>query len=130
MNIEALMLAATVCLGIAQILLAASSATKVYGVSWNVSSRDKEMPRLVGRSARLSRAAENFKETFPFFAASVLLVLVLQKSNALSVYGTQVYFWCRLLYVPVYAFDVIYVRTLVWGVATAAIFATLSAVFI
>lgn len=130
MNMEALMLVCSVCLGIGQILIAASCATNKYGVAWNVSSRDKEMPRLTGLSGRLNRASENFKETFPFFASAVLLVLVLQKSHTLSVYGAQIYFWCRLIYVPLYAFDVMYVRTLVWGIATTAIFATIAAIFV
>lgn len=130
MSIEALMLVCSVCLGVGQVLLAASAATKQYGVAWNISSRDSTMPKLSGLAGRLSRASENFKETFPFFASAVLLVLVLGKSNALSVYGSLIYFAFRLIYLPLYAFDVVYVRTLIWGVATTAIFAVLCAVFV
>ncbi len=128
--VEALMLVCSVCLGIAQILLAASAATKKYGVAWNVSSRGEPKTPLGGMAGRLARAAENFKETFPFFAAAVLLVLVTGKSSDMSYFGSIIYFCFRLVYVPIYAFDVIYIRTFVWGIATTSIFVILCSLFV
>ena len=63
----------------------------------------------------LDRARANFLETFVFFAAAVLAVVVAGKSSPTTLLGAQIYFWARLAYVPVYAFGVPMLRTVVWG---------------
>lgn len=127
MNIELRMLIWSVILGIVQILLATHFATRHRGFKWNMSSRDQVLPPLPGLSARIGRAAENFKETFPFFLAAVLVAQIQLKDNSMTAVGAQLYFWARLIYVPLYAFNVIYVRTLVWIAATAGIVLILAA---
>ena len=39
----------------------------------------------------------------------------------MTVWGAQLYFWARVVYVPLYAFGVFLVRSLVWNVATLGI---------
>lgn len=121
MGTEAVMLVLSVFLGIAQILLAAFFATKTYGVQWNLSSREGKVQPLTGVAARTSRASENFKETFPFYAAFVLLLLVLGKTNSTTAVAAQVYFYARLIYLPIYALGITHVRTLVWGASLGGI---------
>jgi len=104
----------SVYLGIFQILAATALATQQRGVAWNVGSRDAEPPPLHGLAARLDRALQNFKETFPFFIAAVLLVGVTKQSNSLTQTGAGLYFACRVLYVPIYAMGIQYFRTIVW----------------
>jgi uncharacterized MAPEG superfamily protein len=69
----------------------------------------------------LERALRNFLETFPVFVALVLMVHVLGRENALSAWGAGLYVAARLVYVPLYAFGVPLVRSLVWNVAFAGI---------
>jgi uncharacterized MAPEG superfamily protein len=41
--------------------------------------------------------------------------------------GAQLYFWARLLYVPVYAAGIAYLRTLIWLTSLAGIVILLAA---
>lgn len=118
MTIELRMLMWSTLLGLAQVLLAAGASTKERGVLWNVSSRERKMPDLTGMAGRLSRSAENFKETFPFFLAAVVLVQLTSRNSSLTATGAQLYFWCRLVYAGIYAAGVVYLRTVVWSAAT------------
>jgi uncharacterized MAPEG superfamily protein len=82
---------------------------------------------LTGVPGRLDRARGNFLETFAFFAALVLAVVALGRQNAGSALGAQLYFWARLVYVPVYAAGIPYLRTLVWAVSIVGLVMLLSA---
>ena len=76
------------------------------------------------------RAFGNFKETFVFFAVAVLAVTLLGKANANSALGAQIYFWARLVYVPVYAAGIPVVRTLIWGASIAGLVMVLLAALV
>ncbi len=106
-----------VVLGLVHVLLAAALGTWQRGLAWNVGNRDGETKPLTGWAARAERASRNFLETFAFFAAAVLAVVLAHKSNASSVLGAQIYFWARVVYLPVYVTGIPYLRTLVWAVA-------------
>lgn len=121
MDIELRALGWAVVLGIVQMLLAASAGTSQRGLKWNASARDGEPPPLSGVPARLQRAWANFLETFPLFAAVVLAVVLLQRQSAATALGAQLYLWARVVYVPLYAAGIPYLRSLVWGVAMAGI---------
>lgn len=121
MDIEIRALGWAVVLGIVQILLAASGVTSQRGLKWNASARDGEPRPLSGVPARLQRALANFLETFPLFAAVVLAVVLLQRQSPATALGAQLYLWARVVYVPLYAAGIPYVRSLVWGVAMAGI---------
>ena len=103
MTIEIQMLAWAIALGVLQLLTAATLSSLQRGAKWAVHARDGVAPPLTGVAARMDRAFGNFTETFPFFAAAVLAVLVSGKSNATSALGAQLYFWARVAYVPLYA---------------------------
>ena len=64
-------------------------------------------------AARLERAFRNYMETFPFFAAAVLVGAATTALRDWSVWGAWVYVVSRALYVPLYAFGSPF-RTLVW----------------
>ena len=117
MTVEIQMLAWSIALGLAQILLAAALMTHQRGLKWNTGARDGQASPLGGVAARMERASRNFLETFPFFAAAALAVVVLERGDASTALGAQCYFWARLAYVPLYAAGVPYLRTVVWGVS-------------
>jgi uncharacterized MAPEG superfamily protein len=121
MTIELEMLAWSVVLGLAHIVASAIATTGQYGPVWNVGPRDQAMPRLEGLAGRLDRALKNFLETFPLFAAVVLMADALNRHGSLAVWGTQLYFWARVAYLPLYAFGVTGIRTLAWTIATLGI---------
>jgi uncharacterized MAPEG superfamily protein len=129
MGIELQMLAWSVILGLVQILAAAVAGMGQRGSAWAASSRDAPAATLTGVAGRLDRARANFLETFAFFAALVLTVVALGRQDATSALGAQLYFWGRLVYVPVYAAGIPYLRTLVWAVSIAGIVMLLVAAF-
>jgi uncharacterized MAPEG superfamily protein len=117
MPIELKMLAWSVALGLVHVLLGAALTTRQRGLGWNVGARDAALPPLTGVAARVDRALRNFLETFPFFAAAALAVVVLERGDVTTALGAQCYFWARLAYVPVYAAGIPYLRTVIWGVS-------------
>lgn len=72
---------------------------------------------------RLQRAQANFLETFPFFAAAAIAVVVADRGNDTTALAAQAYFWARVVYLPLYAAGVPYVRSLVWLVSLLSILA-------
>jgi len=117
MPIEIQMLAWAIALGLLQLLIAATFGTQQRGLKWNTSARDGEAAPLRGVAARLDRTFRNFIETFPFFAAAVLAVVVAGRTSADTALGAQLYFWARVAYVPLYVAGIPYARTLVWAVS-------------
>ncbi|MGC2777600.1 MAG: MAPEG family protein [Bradyrhizobium sp.] len=121
MTTELTLLALTVLLGFVQIVLAAHAKSAQYGYRWNLGARDESMPPLDPVPGRLDRALKNLIETFPFFAAAVLIAHVAGRDGALTWWGAQLYFWARVAYVPAYAAGVPLLRTMVWNVAAIGI---------
>ncbi len=126
-SIEIQMLCWAVLLGLAQLIVATTLATKDQGLAYNMSARDLPAPSVSPLAARMLRAFANFRETFVYFAVAVLVVTVLGKANANSALGAQIYFCARVLYVPIYAAGIPVVRTLIWGASIAGLVMVLSA---
>lgn len=120
MNIELQMLAWSVVLGLVQVAIAATGMLGQRGLGFAASPRD-DGGTLVGVAGRLERARANFMETFALFAATVLVGYLLQRHTATTALGAQLYFWARLVYVPVYALGIPYLRTLIWTVSMVGI---------
>ncbi len=121
MSLEIRMLAWSIVLGVAQLLLAAALASSERGLKWNASARDGATAPLGTAAGRAERAWHNFLETFPFLAAAVLAVVATGRTGALSALGVQLYFWARLVYVPLYLGGVPWVRSLVWLASMAGL---------
>ena len=117
MNIEVRVLAWTVVLGLVQIVAASHAASLQRGYRWAASARDREVAPLTGIAGRLDRALRNFSETFPLFAALVLAAQAVGRHSGLTESGAILYFTARLAYLPLYAFGVPLVRSLVWSIA-------------
>lgn len=117
MTIEIRMLTWSILLGLAQVLVAVGLATVQRGIRWNAGNREDDAKPLGGVAARAGRASRNFLETFPFFAAAVLAVVLTHRNNGHTAIGAQVYFWARAAYWPVYAAGIPYLRTVVWIIA-------------
>lgn len=128
MGIELKMLVWSVILGLVQIGLAAMGSMAQRSPAWAASARDKPGAPLTGVAGRLDRARGNFLETFAFFAALVLAVIAMGRQDATTALGAQLYFWARLVYLPVYAAGIPYLRTLVWAVSIVGIVVLLVAV--
>ena len=114
MTIELTFLAWTLVLALVQIFATATVRTKQYGSKWNAGARDEEVPPPTPLVGRLQRAQSNLFETLPLFAAAVLIAHMAGRENALTSIGAQTFFWGRVIYLPLYAAGVPYVRSLIW----------------
>jgi uncharacterized MAPEG superfamily protein len=128
MTLELTLLGWAIVLGLIQLLLAAFAKTKATGLKWAMGPRDDDPADDVGPFAeRLARAQKNFMETFPFFVAAVLMADLLKSDGFLTAIGCQLYFWARVAYVPLYAFGVPYLRSVVWSTSIVGILMVLAA---
>jgi uncharacterized MAPEG superfamily protein len=123
MGIELTMLVWSLVLAFVQILLFDFARTSQYGLKWNTGPRDENMPALSPVAGRLQRAQYNLYETLPLFIGGVLVAHIAGRENELTAIGSQVYFWGRVVYVPLYAFGIKQIRSLVWLVSTAGLVA-------
>ena len=129
MTTELLMLALSVVLGFVHIFACAFAKTAQYGSKWNVGPRDAEMPPLNPLAGRLQRASNNFLETFPLFAVLVLIADAANRHGALTVWGSELYFAARVIYLPLYAAGIPVLRSVAWSAALLGIVMILIALF-
>ena len=47
----------------------------------------------------------------------MLVAVVTQRTNSVTAWGAQLFFWARLIYAAVYVAGIPWVRTAVWGVS-------------
>jgi len=129
MAFELQMVAAAVIIGIIHLLWAAAAAQPQRGLKWNTGPRDEPIV-LTGVAGRLERAFANFRETFPFFAALVVVDYLGGRLGTLTSIGALVYVVARAVYVPLYALGAPYLRSLVWGVSMVGILMLLTALVV
>jgi uncharacterized MAPEG superfamily protein len=128
-TIELKVLGWSILLGLAYVFIAASLGTQQRGLKWNAGNRDGELKPLTGAAARAHRASLNFLETFGFFAAAVLAVVLAKQNTAQTALGAELYFWARVIYLPVYIVGIPYLRTLVWFVSVVGLFMVIGGLF-
>ena len=122
MTTELYVLTWSVILGIAHLIAASHFISFQYGYRWTASNREAEKPPLKGAAGRVDRAGTNFLETFPMFAAVVLVAHVANIHNTLTLWGSHLYLWGRVVYAFAYAFGFSGLRSAIWNVATGGIF--------
>jgi len=130
MTTELTYLWATLILALVQIFLPAAARTKEFGSKWNAGARDNTPSSTNPLTGRLERAQANLFETLPLFIGAVLLTHFAGKTGVLTLWGTALYFWARVAFVPIYALGVPYIRSLVWLVSLAGLIMLFVAPFV
>lgn len=128
MTIELTLLAWALVLALVQVLLPASLRNRETGISYNAGPRDEPGPAVGVLTGRLRRAQANLFETLPLFAAAVLIAHVAGREGALTLWGAWLFLGARIVYVPLYAFGVPYLRSLAWLVSVGGLVLILLAV--
>ena len=126
---ELTVLLLAVILGLVHIFAAAIAMTKDRGAQWNAGPRDGEPPAMGNLAGRLDRANSNFKETFPFFAAAVLLAFTTGRLSELSALGAQLYLVGRIIYLPLYVAGIPVARSLSFMLSVAGMVMVIIAAF-
>jgi len=113
-------------LGLIHILAPAALRTRQYGLSWNAGPRDaapldEAMPPPTPLAGRLARAQANFFESFPLFAAAVMVIYVADLETETTLLAAWVWLVARIAYLPLYAMGVPYVRGVAWATSVIAL---------
>ena len=121
MSTELIALGWTLVLAVVQLFLHAGARNRETGLQYNMGPRDGGAPAEGVVTGRLHRARENLYESLPLFAAAVLIAHVAGREGTVTAYAAWTYLVARIVYVPLYAFGVPMVRSLVWGLGLAAV---------
>jgi uncharacterized MAPEG superfamily protein len=115
------LLSLIVCMaGITWLLLLAASLIRAKG--WTpagmmvaMGNRDN-LPEATPLAGRADRTAKNTLEAFVLFAVVALVAHVSGVQSPRIALGAEIFFWSRLVYVPLYYLGIPYLRTVVWTV--------------
>ena len=130
MTPELTYVALAIILAVVQIFLPATGRTLQFGSKWNAGPRDEIMPPVTPLTGRLERAQANLYETLPLFIGAVLVAHVAGEDGFLTYWGATVYFWARVVYVPLYAFGVTGLRSLAFLASLVGLLMIVAALFI
>ena len=101
MSVELQLLVWATALTLVQAIIAAIGAQLQVGLPALAGNRER-LPTIEGWAGRAQRAHRNMLENLVLFAALVLVAQIAGKSNVSTALGAQLFFWARLIYVPVY----------------------------
>lgn len=116
MSIELQLLVWSVALAFAQMLLAVIGSMQQLDLETLVGNRDY-VPEPLGWVARAKRAQYNMLENLALFAPLILVAQIAGRTNETTALGAEIFFFARLVYVPVYLIGIPYLRTLIWVVS-------------
>jgi uncharacterized MAPEG superfamily protein len=120
MTLELKLLVWSTVLASIQMLVALLGAIAQVGLLPLVGNREN-LPALDGWAGRAQRAHRNMLESLTIFAALVLVAQCAGKSNVVTAFGAQLFFWGRLAYAPVYIIGIPWLRTAMWGISFAGL---------
>ncbi len=113
MSVELNLLVWSAVLAFAYVLVQSTVYRLDYGLWHAGSQRDGE--RVPNKwTARGNRALRNFLETYGVFIALVVATELSGRSDALTQWGAQIWFWARWAYLPAYFIDVPLMRSGIW----------------
>jgi uncharacterized MAPEG superfamily protein len=117
MTIELRYLTYSAALGLLHLIAASHAISFQYGYRWTASTREQPVPPLKGMPSRIDQACTNFLETFPIFAALVVVAHLAGRNGELTVLGARLYFCARLAHAAASVAGFSLVRSLLWNVA-------------
>jgi uncharacterized MAPEG superfamily protein len=117
MTVELWMLLAAALLGLVHMTAASFTFKAQVGNRYTVGARDENL-QPIGMAGRMHLAQQNFLETFAIFAACVVIVHLSDSYGSFSYWGSILYLFGRILFLPLYAAGVPWLRTFSWNLAT------------
>jgi len=122
MTVELLAALVVIALGLVQVILQAMEYRRVHGVAYANTAQDAPSAKpdsvLLGR---LTRALRNLHETLPFFLGVVIILAIMQHSTDVTRGAAIVFALSRIVYLPLYAAGIPYLRGLVWTISFIAL---------
>lgn len=130
MSTELSILGWVLVLALVQILLPAMFRNRETGLDYNAGPRDTAGPPVGIITGRLQRAQRNLFETLPLFIAAVLIAHIADRESLLTLTGAWVYLIARLIYLPLYAFGIPMLRSLIWMISLAGLLMIIIAILL
>jgi uncharacterized MAPEG superfamily protein len=97
------------------------------GTKIALGNRDN-LPEATPLAGRAQRTAVNTLENFLFFAAIALVAQAVGNTSPRITTGAEMFFWARIVYIPVYYAGIVYLRTAVWLVGSIGLAFMVSAI--
>jgi uncharacterized MAPEG superfamily protein len=111
----------SVVLLLVQVVLQASLASLELGTAYTAGPHDEERKPKNVYAGRADRALKNLLETYPAFVALALALALTAKTGGSGATGAQIWFWARIVYLPLYLLGVPYVRTVAWAISVVGL---------
>jgi len=107
-------------LAVVQVLVAVTGAFTQVGLMKLVGNRE-DMPKLVGWVGRAERAHINILQNLVLFAVLVIVAVLANRTNDMTLLGAQLFFWGRIAYALIYLAGLPWLRTLSWVVSVVGL---------
>src|ERR1700677_2520121 len=107
----------SVVLWLVHVLVQATFGNTQLPSRYLLSSRDEPAKARGVLYGRACRALANYLENFTPFVAVALALMVTQRTGGAGAIGATIWILARIVYLPIYVFGIIYVRTMVWGIS-------------
>ena len=107
-------------LTVVQVLIAVGGAFMQVGLMKLVGNRE-DMPKLVGWAGRAERAHLNILQNLVLFAVLVVVAVLTNRTNGMTLLGAQLFFWGRVAYALIYLAGIQWLRTLSWLVSVVGL---------
>lgn len=109
-------------------MLRTAGASPATSVKLAVGNRDN-LPEPSPLGGRADRAAKNTAENLPLFIALALVAQIAVPDSPRALLGAQIFFWCRVVYLPIYYAGIPYLRTSVWALSIVGLGLIVAALF-
>ena len=93
-----------------------AKAWKPSGLMAAMGNREKDEP-CDGFPARTERAAKNMLENMVLFTALALVASIAGVTHPNVELGARIFYWARLVYIPIYLIGIPVARTAVWTIS-------------
>lgn len=111
----------SVVLLVVHVLLQANLSNQDRGVEFNAGPRDDQRKLKSAVAGRADRASQNFRETYPAFVGLALGLAIADPASTWGHAGALLWFFSRIVYVPLYLGGIAYVRSIVWSISMAGL---------
>jgi uncharacterized MAPEG superfamily protein len=107
----------SVVLWLVHVLVRATVGNVELPFGYLFTSRDKPAAASSLLFGRATRALANYVENLTPFVAVALALIATQRTGGAGAIGASIWILARIVYLPIYVFGIIYVRTIVWGIS-------------
>jgi uncharacterized MAPEG superfamily protein len=107
----------SVVLWLVHVLVQAAVGNAMMPSGYLATARDKSAAASGVLYGRASRALANYLENLTPFVAVALALIATQRTGRVGAIGATIWVLARIVYLPIYFFGIIYVRSAVWVIS-------------